>query len=112
MRAKEYKEKFIHLMAEGATTDEAVLAIAASFFEEYNTMVKDRKGSGVVVYNALREQNDKWNAFARSLPNYVIRKDGFIEVLQKIKPELYGAYIRMGRLVKEMKRSGDQNGKT
>lgn len=102
MRAREYKEKFLHMMAEGYTVGDALLSTMESFIKEYNGMVGT--GSGIVVYNALKQQNDKWRAFARSLPNYDINEDGFIKSIEHIKPKLYESYVAMGAILKDMKR--------
>lgn len=89
-------------MASGYTTGDALVAIMEFFIKEYNDMVGT--GSGIVVYNALRQQNDKWKAFARSLPNYDINEDGFIKSIEHIKPKLYDSYVAMGDILKNMKK--------
>lgn len=102
MRAREYKATFIHMMAQGYTVEDALTGTMLAFIEEYNGMVGT--GSGVVVYNALNQQNDKWRAFARSLPNYSIREDGFIASIQAIKPKLYDSYVAMESILNQMRK--------
>lgn len=112
MKAKEYKEKFLHMMAEGYTPGDAVVDIMQAFIEEYNTLIQGKQTTGVVVHNALKTQDDKWKAFARSLPNYAIKEDAWLESIKFIKPHLWEAYqgynsvVSMARNMKEEVRKG------
>lgn len=115
MKAKDYKAKFLHLMAEGYSAEDALMQIASDFLQEYREMAAKKSGSEIA--NCMREQFDKWKAFARLLPNYPIKEDGFSEAVKLIRPELIAAYdgyrksIRMLVNAKNLAKLGETNGR-
>ena len=96
MKAKEYAEEL--LASDLSTTelqDKALFKVVYALMEEAAKLCEIRHSSSTsCLIAALKEQQDKWRAFARIVNKRaggdVIRPDGFKELMYKEFPELEG----------------------
>lgn len=84
MKAKEYADW--HLNKGGTIID-----IGTAFVKETFQLIKDRKCKTDSAHVAvLREQNDKWRAFAK-LTNF--DEKGYEFIVKRFSPELHSAWM-------------------
>lgn len=104
MKAKEYKQEIVNLLARGYTLEEAIHRVANMYIEELRECSR-YTNNGNLVLNKIKELTDKWKAMARMCPDYAIKEDGFMIILQISSPGLYATVIEYKRLVQYVQRT-------
>lgn len=68
---------------------DALADISAEFVVETGRLIKERRARSVTAGMAvIKEQSDKWKAFARRTGE--IKEDGYLIIMRKEFPELAG----------------------
>lgn len=88
MKAKEYAEYYQTRLAEGSDSAQTLIGIARQFIDEVESLCKDRHAVSDAAFIAvLKEQDKKWRAFARLVPD--VKPDGFIACVKLMAPKTY-----------------------
>ena len=99
MKAKEYARAYHEKIACGIERDVALWSVFKDMFDEVVATTKKRNSdSDSCLVGALKEQSEKWRAFARSADDG-IRENGFYDlVLHQFRndPQTLSAFKRYG----------------
>lgn len=85
MKAKDCAERYLT----ASDRMDALADISAEFVVETGRLIKERRARSVTAGMAvIKEQSDKWKAFARRTGE--IKEDGYLIIMRKEFPELAG----------------------